>query len=254
MSAGRMFEVDAREVGVTLDRFAHLVGETTEQATIRLGVAVARNLAQETNPQRSTASKRKKAAAATMRRVVEPMPARHFNKLKKQTRPRVKLEGRWVEIPRAHLLEGESEIYRTVERNRVMGRTRALPREQRYVCKEADFNRVVRKRAQLWGVAKGSWLGAGMEIGRRQKGLQRNTIGANFLAWAQKHAGKGSGRQDGRDHETTVTLTSRTAGAASAKGLSVAGAHRAITRARKALFAYYKAELRRMRANGRRGR
>jgi hypothetical protein len=241
------FEVDMGDVGVSLDRFAHRVGETTEQATVRYGVAAARSLAEATEPKRSTAGSRKKKAAATMRRVVEPMGARDFNKLAKQKKPRVKLGGQWVPLRNRGLIHSVRDLWSIIEIHRVNGKTKKLPPTERYICKQADFNKVVRSRTKLWGAAKGAWIGAGQDVARRQSGMNRISIGKNFLSWAQKHASKGRGIKVGRDHDTTIHLTNNTTGAAKPAGLSIASAQAAIQKARRAVWAYYAGELRRMR-------
>ena len=254
MSAARMFDVDMGGIGVSLDVLASKVGETTEQATVRFGVAAARGLATETQPKRSTAGSRKKKAAAQMRKVVEPMGARDFNKLRKQAKPRVKLGGQWLALDKRRLIESDRQLWGIIENNRVQGKTSKLPRDQRYICKQSDYNKVATRRAKLWGAAKGAWLGAGRDIARRQSGLDRINIGKNFLGWTARHHGKGNGKQAGRNHDTAVYLVNNTTGAAKSSGLSASGANRSLATARKALFGYYSKRLRAMKIKGKGGK
>lgn len=251
MSASKMFEVDMGDIGVSMDMFAHKVGETTEQATVRYGVAAARGLATETQPKRSTAGSRKKKAAAQMRRVIEPMGARDFSKLSKSKNPRAKMDGQWVSVDRGRLIEGDRNVWRVIEANRQRGMTRKLKREDRFICKQSDFNKVATRRAKLIGAAKGAWLGAGKDISRMQEGMDRNTIGKNFLGWTQKHSSKGTGRKVGRGHDTTAQLTNNTTGAAKNSGLSVSGIKKAIFVARRSVFQYYAKRLKAMKIKGR---
>lgn len=235
------------DIGPSLDALAHSVGETTEQATLRYAVGVSRTLAEETEPKKSTVRSRKEKAAAVMRKVVEPMPTRYFARLQRDRKERAKLEGEWGPVDPSRLLGSDRMVWATVEKHRdSKGRTRELSRADRYFCKEADFNRVVRRRARLWGVAKGSWLGAGMDLARRQQGLNRLAIGKNFLAWAQRHADKGKGWQLGSGHETTAVLGSRASALRGSQALSRGSVVRAMSKARRAVFSYYSREWDRM--------
>tara|TARA_R110002020_G_C16182965_1_gene764994 strand:+ start:148 stop:897 length:750 start_codon:yes stop_codon:yes gene_type:complete len=249
-----MFDVDMWDVSTMLGEYAHEIGETTEQGTIRFGVAVSRELAKATNPLKSTAGSRKKNAAAQMRKVVEPMGARDFNKLRKQAKPRVKLGGQWYAFDKRRLIESDRQLWDIIENNRVQGKTRKLPRDQRYICKQSDYNKVATRRAKLWGAAKGAWIGAGQRLARTQSGLDRINIGKNFLGWAHRHTDKGRGRQQGKDHSSIVYLVNNTTGAAKDAGLSPKRAHLALHHARKALFKYYGKRLRSMKVKGKGGK
>ena len=254
MSASKMFKVEMDGIGWKLDDYASQVGETTEQACLRYGVAVARSLATLTKPTRSTAGRRKKAAAAAMRRVVEPMGARDFNKLRKQAKPRVKLGGQWYAFDKRRLIEDDRQLWRVIENNRVNGKTKKRPPQTRYICKQATFNKVATRRAKLWGAAKGAWIGAGQEIARREKGIDRLSIGKNFLSWTQKHTRKGSGKQVGKGDWTTAILQNNTTGAAKNEGLSRSSVMKALHLGRKATFGYYRARLSAMKVKGKGGR
>lgn len=242
-------QIDTRDVGVSLDLLAEEVGETTEQATVRLAVGVARGLAEETKPKgRSTVAKRKKRAAAGMRRVVEPVAPRYFTALKRGKYERIKIGGQWVPVRPDRLLDTVQDVWDAVERHRdAEGKVKKLGPEARYFCRRAVFNKVATKRARLWGVAKGSWIGAGQMIARKQQGLDRVNIGKNFLAWTQRHAKKGQATQVGRRDDTTVILASRAKSLAGDGALSTGAIHRALHRARKAMWKYYEFRLRSIR-------
>ena len=254
MSASKMFSVNMWDVSTMLGEYAYEVGETSEQATIRFGVSAARELAKATKPLKSTAGGRKKAAAAAMRRVVEPMGARDFNKLRKQAKPRVKLGGQWYPLDKRNLIDDDRQLWRIIEGNRVNGKTKKRPPQSRYICKQAAFNKVATRRGKLWGAAKGAWIGAGKRLARMQSGLDRIDIGKNFLSWAHRHADKGTGRQKGKNHNAIVYLVNNTTGAAKSAGLSSKDADLALHRARKALFKYYGKRLRAMKIKGKGGR
>ena len=254
MSAARMFEVDVSDVGEKLHMLAEEINETSTQSTVRLGVGAARALAQATEPRKSTVGSRKKKAAAAMRRVVEPMGARDFNKLRKQAKPRVKLGGQWYAFDKRRLIEDDRQLWRVIENNRVNGKTKKRPPQTRYICKQATFNKVATRRAKLWGAAKGAWIGAGQEIARREKGIDRLSIGKNFLSWTQKHTRKGSGKQVGKGDWTTAILQNNTTGAAKNEGLSRSSVMKALHLGRKATFGYYRARLSAMKVKGKGGK
>jgi hypothetical protein len=248
------FEVDMGDVGVSLDRFAHRVGETTEQATVRYGVAAARSLAEATEPKRSTVKSRRKSTEVFMRRVVMSMNGNTINKLMKNGGGRIRITksgskgSEWSTIGVDRIITNANALWRWIESNRVGGKTKDLSaKTQKRVCSKTVFDSVAKRRSGLWGAAKGAWIGAGMDIARRQAGLNRISIGKNFIPWVKKHAPKGSGRQTGRDHDTAVLLTNNTTGAAKSTGLSIADIQSALNKARRAVWSYYAGELRRMR-------
>ena len=242
-----MITIDMKDVGVSLDNFAYQAGETTEQATYRFGVAAARGLATETAPRKKSVAQLKKRTRAQMHKVcMEVKSAVYFRKLARGIYSRIKMSDRWTEVRPDRIVENAAELDRVIERHRDQrGRTKPLRREERYVCKRADFNKVVRDRAKRWGVAKGAWLGAGDRISRMQKGLDRNTIGKNFLRFAQRHKKAGTGYRMGESHKTSVFLQSKAQAAAYSEGLDMARTRSALRRAQKSVFTYYKAEIRR---------
>ena len=254
MSAARMFEVDVSDVGEKLHMLAEEINETSTQSTVRLGVGAARALAQATEPRKSTVGSRKKKAAAAMRRVVEPMGARDFNKLRKQAKPRVKLGGQWYPLDKRNLIDDDRQLWRIIEGNRVNGKTKKRPPGFRYICKQATFNKVATRRAKLWGAAKGAWIGAGQDIARTQKGLNRINIGKNLLGWAHHHARKGRGRVAVSNFRAEVTLVNNTTGAAKSDGLPQKRISDALHKARKLMWNYYRERLRSMKVKGKGGR
>lgn len=235
-----------------LSDYAKKVGETNRQATVRYGVATARNLAQFTEPKKSSSKSRKLSAINTMLRVCSPRPAKFITRLRSGKEQRARFGSVWVTVNPSRIVGSAGELWNVIENHREGpgGRTRALTPQNKYLCKDSDFNKVVKKRALLWGIAKGSWIGAGMDVAKHESGLSQIGIGKNFISWAQKHANKGKGSVTGRGHKTTVTLTSKTAGAARDRGLSDSDTLLAETVARKSLLKYYSAELRRIKARG----
>ena len=271
MSAARMFNVDMGGIGVSLDVLASKVGETTEQATVRFAVGVARGVMNATSPKKggkrakgapTDMQKNKGKAAAQMRKVVESVEPKYFTAIKKGRRrvegkmvkvTSAKIGGRWVKIDPRKILDGDRAVWQAVEDHRGSnGKTRALRGSEKYICSRTVFNRVATKRSRLWGAAKGSWYGAGIAAMRRQRGLDRLNIKAP--AWIKNHARKGQSRQIGKDHNTEVVLGSRAVSLRSNGALSVGDINTAIKIARKGVFQYYSKRLRAMKVKGRGGR
>jgi hypothetical protein len=263
-----MFDVDVQDVGISMDLWASKVGETTEQATVRLAVGVARSMMNATLPR--TGGKRSKAdpteaqklkakAAAQMRKVVESVEPKTFTALKNGRRKvngktvkvtSAKIGGKWIKIKPERLLSDEGDVWRVVERHRESnGKTRVLSRMDKYICSRTVFKRVASRRAKLWGVAKGSWYGAGIAAARKQKGMDRLNIVAP--AWIKNHSDKGQSRQSGENHDTEITLGSSAVSMRGNGALSVGDMQTAVKIARKGVFQYYSKRLRAMKIKGR---
>jgi len=201
-------EIDPGDVGVTLDLWAEKVGETTEQATIRLAVGVARSLMVETRPKQATIADLKKKTAASMGLVVEPVAQVHFNRILSGKARGVAIDGKLYPVRQDRVLKSIQDIWSAIERHRDnRGRTIKLAPRDRYICGRANFNKVVMKRRRLWGVAKGAWYGAGLAAGRKQAGLDRINIKPK-PKWIEHHSSKGQSTQMGSRHDTTIILGS----------------------------------------------
>lgn len=240
--------MDSIDLTEKIKDYARLVGETSEQATVRYGVATARNLAQFTEPKKSSVKSRKLSAITTMLRVCTPRPTRLINRLKSGKEQRARFGRLWFNVDPSRIVDSANELWNIIENHREGkdGNTRYLAPQNKYFCKDSDFNKVVRKRALLWGAAKGAWIGAGKAVSRFQSGLSRIDIGRNFISWAHKHTDKGTGSVTGKGHKTVITLTNKTAGGASERGLSKSDTDLALSVARRSVLKYYAAEMRRL--------
>jgi len=148
-------------------------------------------------------------------------------------------------------LNSPEEIDQWVDEHRGRNGHARLGGDRKAICRKADFNKALRARKTRAGMAKGSWIGAGQRLARRQRGAKRINIGKNFLSWTHRHANKGRGAKVGGGDNTTVLLTNNTTGAAKNEGLSMSAANTALNIARKSVFAYYSKRLRSMKIKGR---
>lgn len=168
---------DMQALERSLKKAAGAFGETSAQAVIRWGVSVCRDLAVQTQAfgQTKTKVKQENSITAGARSVVVIVP-RVGASNKKGLRTSNEVNA-WIESTR-----GQN------------GRTpKNMPFSERKVCTEATFQKAMRDRFKLAGIAKGAWIGAGQEIAKHQTGQDRIAIGKNFLGYSQKHASRGHG-------------------------------------------------------------
>lgn len=202
-------EVDEAALRRNFSKWQKKFGDSAAQAVSRLSVGVARETAILVEPKGKSKKKVVNGIVAGARSNIVAIPARDFNKLSAKRRPGFKFGHRWVTLDADQLLRGESEIQRFIEANRDgRGRVRKLSPERKAVAKKGDFNKVLVKRKRLAGIAKGSVLGAGMRAARFQRGGRRLSIGKNFMAWAQKHAGFGTAKRRRRAFGPEIRLIS----------------------------------------------
>lgn len=163
----------------SLRRFAKDFGDSNAQAICRWGVSACREAAKQTQVwgDKSKAAKEKQwgaidAGARACLIVLEP-----------NEKPR---KGK------RNLLDSPDAINQWIEANRrKSGRVTKLPPEEKKEATADAFRKAMAIRQRLAGIAKGAWLGAGMEIAKRQRGAEKLAIGKNFLGYAQKHASLG---------------------------------------------------------------
>jgi len=202
-----VYRADTEKFRRTLKGYGRRFKDSNWQLTCRLAVSVARELAVLTEPR----GKGKKAIVAAIeadaRRAVVPLSARTFQAARRRGRI---WDGRqYVAVPADRFLEDEDAVWRAIEVARGRGgRVRKGLTGGPAVTRRPVFLRVLRKRRKLAGIAKGSWLGAGMEAARFQRGAARLSIGRNFMSWAQKHARFGRARRRRRGWRAGIELVS----------------------------------------------
>jgi hypothetical protein len=172
---------DMGELRRSVNKAAKRFGETNRTAVSRWGVSTARELAFVTQPFGNGGTKKKQqdAIKAGMNAVCRPVDARTFKRS-------------------SGGLNSPEEIDQWVDEHRGRNGHARLGGDRKAICRKADFNKALRARKTRAGMAKGSWIGAGQRIARRQRGAKRINIGKNYMGWAQKHADKGTATQTGR--------------------------------------------------------
>lgn len=164
-------KVDEKQLERSLVKARKAFGESTEQATYRWGVQIARQLAGSTQ----AFGRGKKAQDVQINAIY----ADAFRVLRLvENRPQIKTP---------------QECYEWIERHRTRSRRRTviLPEQQRATVTRDILMQALAPKIERVGMAKGAWIGGGIELSNRQAGMQKIRIGKGFLGYAQKFADKG---------------------------------------------------------------
>lgn len=192
--------IDRPKLEKSLKRFAKEFGDSTATAVARWGVQVCREMALETLPWKTkdSESAKKQQQNAIERDLGRVCNARdHVSKARKKGD-----DDRLIKTP--------SEAISWMDENRIKNnRTRKLTPEKRRDIPRSVFNATVRLLMKNAGIAKGGFIGAGMEIAKAQKGPDRINIGKNFLSYAQKHKSFGSATLPRPGFSPSSKLTNR---------------------------------------------
>lgn len=180
----------------SLDKAAANFGETNQTAVARWGVQTCRALAVSTQAFGKTGTRKKQELAieADARRVIYPVDQIKPSRTGRSVR--ATHEGKSFNWPQDRTLKNEAEVNAWIDAHRKDGkhRTERLPFPELAICTLRVFKKAMKLRAVNSGKAKGAWLGAGADIAKHQKGVDRINIGKNFLSYAQKHSGKGEAK------------------------------------------------------------
>ena len=187
---------DMAKLERSLKSASRAFGDSTQQAVARWSVQVGRELAVSTQVYGRTGTRKKQEFAidADARRVIWPVDEIKPSRTGQSVRFRFEgRSGNWVQsrvLKDADAVNNWIEMHRTRRRSR----TSKLPFSELAICTKEVFKQAMKIRFQRAGMAKGGWLGAANQAARFQKGVQRITIGKNFLGYAQKHSRFGSAR------------------------------------------------------------
>jgi len=190
-------DIDMTALNRSIKSASKKFGDTTKTAVARWGVSTARELAIQTQPWGNGGTKKKQNAAIEtgMRAVVLPVDARSFKASARSGRRKT--------------LDSPAAISEWVDDHRGSRGHARISGEQKALCRKSDFTKALRARKVRAGLAKGAWIGAGMDIARRQRGGRRISIGKNFLGWTHKHKGRGDAVRTGTPFRPTATLKNK---------------------------------------------
>ena len=186
---------DLIQLARSLTKAGKLFGDTTKGAVARWGVQTCRELAVSTQVFGKGGAKKKQVAAihAGVTGAIAEVTERQFRELQSGKKKTAKIRNRWVQVEQSRLLADVDAAMKWIEDHRdSKGRTARLPQDEIGIAPKGIVAKVRKLRAERAGAAKGPWLGAGVDIARRQTGTDRINIGKNFLGYAQKHSARGS--------------------------------------------------------------
>jgi len=185
-------DVDMKTLTAKLEKASKKLGESNKNAVARWGVQICRELSVSTQVYGKTGTKKKQDAAITagVNNVVVSLTG-------VRQRPKTVsglLNGKRVSWPRARFTSDADTLSRWIDSQRkgkAKHTRKGLRMHQKMAAPQSVVNKVIRERKKRNGIAKGAWLGAGMEIARYQTGADRINIGKNWLGYSQKHSPMG---------------------------------------------------------------
>jgi hypothetical protein len=223
--------IDIPKLQKSLKVAAKAFGDSTEQAVVRWSIQTCRELAVTTQVFGRGKKERDKQAKA-----IEMGGYAVINIVEPSKKPR---------NGNRRLLRSISAINDWIDQNRgAKGRTRKLPPEQRKDATRELFDKAMRQRKKLAGMAKGGWIGAGQAIAKRQKGQDRINIGRNYVGYAHRHSGKGAARLAGGLFRPFTLLTNNARHTSSSHVVKKGAHQQAAARALRPTITSYRKSLR----------
>jgi len=189
-------DIDRPRLERSVKKFIKQLGESNSQAVVRWSVQVCRELAFSTQVYGKVGTKAKQhsaiyADAYNVLRVVD--------NLKKNKRGNFTSynQGKSSSVAVKDVLNDPDAVNAFIEVNRKRrnSKTAKLDVRDRKVCDKKTFQAALQSRLARSGTAKGAWIGAGNDIAKAQKGEDKQNIGKNFLAYAQKHQKYGDAKK-----------------------------------------------------------
>jgi hypothetical protein len=190
-------ELDHKLLEKNLKKASKAFGDSTAQSTFRWGVQIARDLSGATQAfGRGKKAQQDQVIAIWMDalQVINRVPDG-----KKATLTNAQMVITWIDQNRTK--KGK--------------RTRLLPDSEKKTATESALHEAVKIKSVRAGMAKGAWIGAGMDIAKRQEGMQKISIGKNFLGYAQKYSSLGNSVVKKKIFDCDATLTNTTKQSAS---------------------------------------
>jgi len=188
--------IDMPKLERSLRRYGQAFGDTSAQAVVRWSVQTCRELGFEAQVFGKTKTKEKQIKAITTGALVVILVTETATKTAKGWKCK-NSQGTFYASNRKFLTSPAS-VNSWIDQNQSgsKGRTKKLAPEDRKVCTRKVFSQAIKIRSKRAGMAKGGWLGAGKDIANAQTGMDRVSIGKNYLGYAQTAGSKfGSARK-----------------------------------------------------------
>ena len=208
-------EFDMPKLIGSLKKASKAFGDTNKTAIARWGAQTCRELAVSTQVYGKGGKPRKKQVNAIekgVNGVIASVSDKQFRSLLSGKSKKAKIRNRWVEVTQERLIPDEGKAMEWIESHRdENGRTPRLDQFSIGIAPMAVVRKVVRMRSVRAGIAKGAWIGAGVEIAKKQKGANKINIGKNFLGYAQKHSARGDAKATANPFNPIAFLRNKSA-------------------------------------------
>jgi len=179
-------DIDLNALDRKLKATAKEFGDSQEQSTYRWGVFTAREVALRTQSFGRSAKAQKGAMIKDASNVLFSHEGAAKGSGKSLS---AKFQGKEQKFSRSRYLETVEQVIAWIDQNRTLAykRTKKLSPENKKVCSDKVFKAAINKKhKESSGMAKDSFADAGDDISRKQKGSNRETIGASFIKWTRK--------------------------------------------------------------------
>lgn len=202
-------KLDTNKLTRSIKGYTKKLGVSQSQAVIRWSIAICRELALSTQVYGKTKTKQKQQGAILKDAYNCLIVVDRLKKNKKKGFTAFS-KGKTFGVAENYALQEEKSVNDWINTNKKKGkRTNFLPRNQKKTCDNKTFKAAMKQTFARIGLAKGAWIGAGNDIARAQSGSDKQTIGKNFLAYAQKHASMGSANKPQNGFKPVAKITSR---------------------------------------------
>jgi len=206
-------DIDLNALQRKLNATAKEFGDTQEQSTYRWGVFTAQDIAFRTQAYGRSSKPQKGAIVKDASNVLFSHEGAAKGKGKSLT---AKFQGKEQNLSRTRYLETVEQVIAWIDQNRTLAykRTKKLAPENKKVCSDKVFKAAINKKMkESGGMAKDSWIDAGEDIARKQKGSNQSKIGASFLKWTRKPMKLGTSKsrmRNGKNESELVSLVEYT--------------------------------------------
>lgn len=209
-------KIDERKLQSDLRKVAKAFGESGNQGVARWSIQVCREMARQTKVWGTDKGK---------------SLGKQVGAIRKDAKNVVMIVS-GLNLPNAgrRVITSASALNDWIDANRTRrgSRTAKLPEEEKKICTSDVFEAAMRIRVAKAGMAKGAWIGAGMDIAMRQTGTGKINIGKNYISWAHRHKTHGRGTVQKSTWSPSATMANNLRYASDKSVLSDARIKRAV--------------------------
>ena len=242
-------KLDERELARQINKMAADFGESNEAAIARWGVATCRRLivANQSWGDGTNAKKtQENAILKDANRAVYSISRNNklVRRIKQRSLTGLVIDGELALFTPSRNLTTPEEVNSFIDRNRnAKGRVRRLDSQSKGIAPSTVFNAAIRIRKKRAGIAKGGWVGAGIDIGKKQRKGARITIGKNVAGYAHKYKSGGNAAIKRSVWQPEGSITNKVPYVASEHVLRSSDSRKAINEGGKLTIKWYETAL-----------